>query len=348
MKKLYLDIKRDLVSLLEKEKIELTEEFLNCFLRFLSKVTNYEEEENKIKPQIILTKDIQTMVKTLSPRYVLPISREGLKGENFEKRMKTLLPFCNLGWYVYINFGENDIEYGLVRTFTGPKGLSLTQTFLSSESDESETLIDISVTNNSEIVICGIKGSKLLIDFKLFDDTSFENNNVTFNKLVTDMVSEIELPKDKEQLYQVFRKLFNLVHQKVHGTIVLVVNSQFTPNSYLEDGVWLDTPVDLSKSALDCIGDVRDIYLSELHYSLTGLFLEMMNIDGITVVDSCGKIIAYNVFLKQSFIEDTNVTGGARKRTALSLLEINDENIVGVYFQSQDGHNFYERKNIDE
>ncbi|MGW6299668.1 hypothetical protein [Peribacillus butanolivorans] len=348
MKKLYLDIKEDLVELLEKEKIVPTDNFLNIFLKFLSKVTNYEEEENKIKPKIILSTDVHRIIKTLSPRYILSISKEGINGENFEKRMKTLLPFCNLGWYVYINIGKTDIEYGLVRTFTGPKGLSLTETFLSSEFAEEDTLIDIVVTNNSEIVIGGIRKNKLLIDFKLFDDSSFESSNITFNKLVTDMVSEIEEPENKDKLFQVFRKLFNLVHQRVHGTILLVVNSQFAPNTYLEDGVWLDNPIDLSESALNCIGDARDIYLSELHYSLTGLFLEMMNIDGITVVDCCGRIVAYNVFLKQSFIEDSNVTGGARKRTALSLLKVEDENIMGVYFQSQDGHNFYEGKYGDE
>lgn len=348
MNKIYLNIKEELKDILMKEKFHPTEEFIDVFLKFLSKITNYEEEENKIKPKIILSTDIHTIIKTLSARYLLYISNEGVNGENFEKRMKTLLPFCNLGWTVYINIKSNEIEYGVVRTFTGPIGLSITETFLSTGLNEEDTLIDISVTNNSEIVIEGIRDNKLLIDFKLFDDKSYASSHRNFHKLVTDMVSEIELPEHKEKTYQVFKKLFGLVQQKVHGTILLVVNSGFSPNQFLEDGIWLNNPIDLSKSALDCIGDIKNIYLSELHYSLTGLFLEMMNIDGITVVDTCGKIMAYNVFLKQSFIEDSNVSGGARKRTALSLLQIDDNNIVGVYFQSQDGHSFYERKNENE
>lgn len=345
MKKLYLNIEEELLELLNSERIFPEKEFFGVFLKFLSKVTTYEEEENKIKPKIILSTNINDIVKSLSPRYLLPISNEKLDGSNFEKRLKTLLPFCNLGWYVYINFGQEDIEYGLVRTFTGPSGLSLPETLLSDGFGEDDTLVDITVTNNSEIMMRGIRNNQLLIDFKLFDDTSFGTNKITYEKLVKDIVSEIEDQEDRAKSNQVFAKFFEIVQQKVHGTILLVVNSQFNPNEFLEDGIWLREPIDLSKSALDSTGEIKDIYLSELHYSLTGLFLEMMNVDGITVINSCGQIIAYNVFLKQSFIEEANVTGGARKRTAMSLLRIEDENIIGVYFQSQDGHNFYERKN---
>jgi len=68
----------------------------------------------------------------------------------------------------------------------------------------------------------------------------------------------------------------------------------------------------------------------------------MMNIDGMTIIDNKGKIIAYHVFLSQNDGE-TQVSGGARRRAALSLIKEEHTDIIGVYFLSQDGFSFYER-----
>mgnify|MGYP002657831126 CR=1 FL=1 len=68
----------------------------------------------------------------------------------------------------------------------------------------------------------------------------------------------------------------------------------------------------------------------------------MLNFLGITVIDTSGRIRAYNVFITpNNGIEVTY--GGARKRAAQALLDNKNSDYVGVYFQSQDGNYFYER-----
>jgi len=70
--------------------------------------------------------------------------------------------------------------------------------------------------------------------------------------------------------------------------------------------------------------------------------MEMLNFDGITIVDNAGKIRAYNVFITPESGENI-VNGGARKRAATSLLNTKNKDYIGVYFRSQDGNYFYER-----
>jgi len=73
------------------------------------------------------------------------------------------------------------------------------------------------------------------------------------------------------------------------------------------------------------------------------MLLEMMNHDGITVIDMSGKIRGYNLFISKKVTKPLSVEGGARKRAAYSILDTGDEKIMGVYFQSQDGNSFYKR-----
>ena len=70
----------------------------------------------------------------------------------------------------------------------------------------------------------------------------------------------------------------------------------------------------------------------------------MLDFDGITIIDNSGKIRAYNVFIESTPNIENMIIGGARRRAAYSILHNKNKKIVGVYFQSQDGDNFYKEK----
>ena len=76
---------------------------------------------------------------------------------------------------------------------------------------------------------------------------------------------------------------------------------------------------------------------------ITNLFLDMLNYDGITVVDNLGRIRAYNVFVKTDLSNTINIYGGARKRAVFSIVNSRKKKIIGVYFKSQEGEVFYQR-----
>jgi hypothetical protein len=70
----------------------------------------------------------------------------------------------------------------------------------------------------------------------------------------------------------------------------------------------------------------------------------MLDFDGITVIDNAGRIRAYNVFIEANQDKDIKIVGGARRRAAYSILQNKSKKIIGVYFQSQDGDNFFKEK----
>jgi hypothetical protein len=321
------------------------EGLLNSLLRFLSKLCNYEEEEIKIRPKLIITKNIKEALKSVPYHSKIERGKGKKTGEDFDKMLKAIIPFCNLGWYVYIDIQEDDIEYGVIRSFSGPKGLTLTETLFSNLNEESVSIVEITVASKYEIDIHGISQEKLIVDFRLISEDHL-NISKMVESMSEDVVSQIEDQETREDLRSVFNKLLKLPQQRVHGTICILVNNKYSfPNKFLSDGIWFDTPINLSEAALFTIRESKDIFLGEKYYGLSGLFIEMMNIDGITVIDTQGHVRGFNLFInKQNILQPSRmISGGARKRAFYSLLETKDPDIVGIYFQSQDGEIIYER-----
>lgn len=103
------------------------------------------------------------------------------------------------------------------------------------------------------------------------------------------------------------------------------------------DGIWLREPIDFSKSYLQA-----KVYSEAQLSTIAGLFIDMLNYDGITIIDNAGRILAYNVFVETTASVSKKILGGARKRAAYTILNSKKKKIIGVYFQSQEGEVFYE------
>lgn len=338
----FSSVKSALKDLLNKECIKLPDEFLECFLKFISNACNYEEEGKKIRPHMVLGFNIDEAIIEVPNHSFIPLKKGEKNGSDLEKILKATIPFCSNGWIAYINIKEDYIEYGILRSFNGPKGLSATQVLLMGDEYQGEAeygLIEISVTSSYELYIRGLKQNNLIVDFRLITDESYENR-CNYDKMAQDIISDIKNKTEKVSLEKTFKNLLVISSQRIQGTICVVVKKDYkNASKTLSDGIWLSKPINLAKSALhtdkgtDC----------EKYYGLSGLLIEMMNLDGITIIDSQGRIKAFNVFINQAEVKDIKVGGGARKRAAYAILHTEDENILGVYFQSQDGNAFYER-----
>ncbi|PEL35490.1 hypothetical protein CN605_27960 [Bacillus toyonensis] len=341
----FSDVLEKISIFINDENIDIDERFLDSLLRFLSKVCNYEEEEIKIRPKLILTKNIEKVLKSVPYHSQIKRGKGKKDGEDFNKMIKAIMPFCNMGWYVYVDFQEDEIEYGIIRSFSGPKGLTLTETLYSNLNEEGVSIVEISVASKYEIDIHGISQEKLIIDFRLVSEDHLDVPTM-IESMSEDIVSQIDDQETREKLGDVFKKLLKLPQDRVHGTICIVVDHNYSfPNESLSDGIWFDKPIGLSEAALYSINETKDIYLGERYYGLSGLFIEMMNMDGITVIDNQGNVRGFNVFINKEIKDKpgTLISGGARKRAFYSLLETKDPGIIGVYFQSQDGEIIYER-----
>lgn len=340
-----------ILQFFEKYDIYLSKELQFQIFDFLKKICSYEEEETKIFPHLIIGHNIETEeFSKLFPVEIIHMTQES-NDKLFFKRLKPLLPFCNNGWRVYVDVGESKVDFGIIRNFSGIEGLTVDEVL--SDTNKSDLAIirqeykigyfTINPINDNELDIVAMDGEKVRINFSLQPSQNLSEKQKEM--FIKDFLSQ---SKD-EKLFRAMKKIVDLFSQKLHGTICLIVDEKCNlPNAQLIDGIFLSEPIDLVGLAKEVLDKKLNhtpeyiISLNEKYYAISGLFLDMLNFDGITVIDTSGKIRAYNVFITP--INGTQVVyGGARKRAAQALLDNKNSNYVGVYFQSQDGNYFYER-----
>ena len=335
----YTDAKESVVKLVCKEFPTMPEKFVTYVMNFLYKFCNYEEEGHKIRPSVLVTNNIDTIIKNIPTSYKLPLFFDENEGQ-FNSRMKALMGFCDIDWTVYIEIKDGKMTYGIIKTFNSIKEPNFMDLVFSNESLEENKeklhLITFDVMSSFAILLRGIKGSEVIINFSL-NDLSYVNREGVVNRFVNASLSKLKTTKKKHnEIKTLYANIFKKAFNDIHGAICVIVDKDYKDKGYFGDGIWLETPIEFSKMFIQ-----TNNYSEARLTSVAELFIAMLNYDGITIVDNAGRIRAYNVFI-QSNNKLTNIVGGARKRAAYTIVNSKVKKIVGVYFQSQDGETFYE------
>lgn len=345
-----------ILSFLNSQNIDLSPELYDELLAFLSKACTYEEEERKIRPSVVIGHNLlDDHSKSITQATTITFAEEPINDAHLNKRLKSFLPFCNNGWRVFINIDKSYITWGIVRNFNGPSGLDYAEILTSMTKEDIDNLntdfVLIDVISNYEIKLSGNNNS-CIIDFRLTQDSEDRNNPQSL--FCQDLLSGYAT--DIIKTHKAYSKIVDLFSQKLHGSICLIIKHDYSlPDKILKDGVFLNEPIDIY-SVLDNelngdnpVHDINAIINShQKFHALSGILLEMMNIDGITIVDNKGRIRAFNVFVRPESANNVTLSGGARKRAANFLKHQTNCNYIGVYFQSQDGMSSYERIDNNE
>ena len=285
-------------SLFLNEGISVKEKFVNSFINMLPGFLHYEEESQKIRPSILLCKDVEELKQIEGIDYN---EMSYFDVNEFDKRLKAFITFCINEFTIVFTFKENKIFCGIA-SYTPCDGAQLEDKLYSIHG-----FIWITAQNSKS-------SNPLFIDFS-FESTSEEvNDNIS---LLANAISKQNID-DKMKYKNIFIDVFS----RIHGTIIIVVSNK-SDNSDLQktfdDGIWLSCPIKL---------------LDEKTAWLKQVLLSMLNCDGITILNDNGEIIAFNVFITSN--TKTNQPGGARKRAFNTLTQ--NSNVIAAYFQSQDGN----------
>lgn len=339
-----------IITFFTKQNVNLTSSLFSELLGFLSSACIYKEEDQKIRPSIIIGNHLlNAEVAQLTQATVIPFVSESTERAHLVKRLKSILPFCNNGWRVFVSLDEGNLTYGIMRNFNGPSGLNIDDILTTISSSERINLginfVLIDVTSDFEIMLRG-NTDICTIDFRLVTDEKSAGAQVDFCQ---DLLSAYDF--DIKKVVSAYKKAITLFPQKLHGSICVIVSHDYNlPDSILKDGIFLETPIDIYPILAEDLNEKQSnqdisftISAHEKFHAFMGLLLEMLNIDGITVVDNKGRIRAYNVFVSPDNVDAENLSGGARKRAANYLRQQKNPNYIGVYFQSQDGMSTYER-----
>lgn len=314
---------------------------IDLLISHLYRWVNYEEEGQKISPTIILTSSINTVVKNV-PGSKKIIFYEDEDTGNFKSHIKSLIIFCKRGWNIYLSFSDTGVEYGIVKGLTSIKEKSLIQQLTTKETLDTiakrTNLIILSIVGGGVVKFKGARGNTISICFSLNSSTEYNWENEIY-EFVDACVAKVKTTPKK--LQDIKNLIFNTLQRclkDIHGTICLVVDKEFKDkNGFLADGTWLKEPIEFAKLFMR-----SNKFDENVLRSYADVLTTMLDFDGITVLDNAGRIRAYNVFIESN--NTGRIVGGARKRAAYSLLQSKLQKIIGVYFQSQDGDNFYKER----
>ncbi len=330
--------KDNVTSFFDEEFANFPPLVMSHFLNNFNEIMYYKEEGNLIRPKIIFTNNIESLIKSLPKAHMITIF-EDKDATNYNMRMKSLLAICQNDWCVFVNI-KDKITYGLAMSFASIKDKSFLRTL-----EESTTLKDkqpkifcivARPLNFYALQLHSISGRNLIVNFSLdkskYSPIASEIRafvDATFAKLRT---TQRKLQDMKNMYYNI---IFNALND-IHGTICVVVDKDYVDNGFFEDGIWLKEPISYSKlfAQSKSYNEVKLRAYSEL-------FKQMLNYDGITVLDNKGRILAYNVFVETNSKKLGYIVGGARKRAAYQIINTKRKGIEGVFFLSHEGEAFY-------
>ncbi len=323
---------KQIKAILKKEKMEVSPSFLNELLILLSKFCRYEEEENKIHPQIIIGTDIAYFLQQLTSKQVFTITNKKL--DDFLQIMKSIIPLCNDGWCIYIEVDATKTEYGFFKQTDNLTIPNFSDIIFGHKYNEQQlgarALIHISYLDASAFSIRGIYGTNVIFSFGLLKPQKRSSNMDSF--LCKNYSGSL-----KNNMKVFWQKFSSLLRQNVHGCICVFVKANSKIDSKLKGGIWLKTPILLAQhmELYKKSGDY--VNLIKLKDDVN-LCINLINNDGITLFDEYGNLIAYNLFVTSK--SKSKHAGGARRRAAEWIFEQKPEGCIAVYFQSQDGDSF--------
>ena len=338
------DAKNNVTKFFEREFCDFPPLIMSHFLNRFNDILNYSEEGRLIKPKIIFTDSIVIINRTIPKTQALTIF-EDTEATKFNMRIKSLLAIARNDWCIFVDIKETKICYGLLMTFGSIKDKNLLRLL-----EENTTLKER--TNKISCIIArplnfysmqlhSISGNSLVVNFSLdksksniFNTEIREFVDATFSKLRT---TQLKL-NDMKNMYL---NIFSNVLSYINGAICVIVDKDYVDTGLFEDGTWLKEPISFSK-----LFTQSKSYNESKLQAFADLFMNMLNYDGITIVDNLGRIRAFNVFVEPNSKKVGYVVGGARKRAAYHILSTKRKDIVGIYFQSHEGEVFFQEMKV--
>ncbi len=341
---IFFDNAKDSVTnFFEKEFVNFPPLLMSHFLNRFNDIMNYTEEGSSIRPKILFTDSIETIAKIMPKTNMLTVFEDS-EATMFNSRLKSLLAIAKQDWCLFIDIKDSKISYGLIMSFRSIKDKNILRLI-----EENVSLRDRPNRINAVLArpvnfytmyLHSISGNDLVVNLSLDKSKNHtfavevrEFIDVTFSKLRTTQ-------RKLDDMKNMYLNIFTNVLSDVNGAICVVVDKDYKDNGLFSDGIWLKEPISFSK-----LFTQSKSYSEEKLQAYASLFINMLNYDGITIIDNQGRIRAYNVFVEPNSKKVGYVVGGARKRAAFHILSTKKKDILGVYFQSHEGEVFFQQLN---
>lgn len=310
----------------------------------IDRLKGYREEGKSLTPQIYFLgeSDLLTFKKTL-PGFEF-IQFGDCEGEEKVCRvaLKKGAPLAQNGWHILILLmGQGKFKFGVFRQ--NESLIALPVDDLLSGVDSFFKFIVLKQVGLQALSLHGCSDCSLHIHYSTTLDPALTDVTHVGNLcrlIATDVSKNFEdLAEVEGHFTRVLQKVFTDAGNEGHGFLVAVVPSCDAPglkSGDFKDGQFLEPAVEIFERVRLCHSEKS----LQPHFNLEAavyLVKGMLCTDGITLFDTQGRVLGFNIFVKPVG-EAQNSIGGARKRTFSLLAElVSQGQLAGAFMRSQDG-----------
>lgn len=307
--------KEDIIDFIQNHtQNKLYENLIDYIIKFLPKMCSYYEEGERIIFDICIGYNLEENC-TFTLNKIFELDLDHFSEERLNYWIKSLAILCKKDANIYLSQKNNTVECGIwySNIYSGVAAENIIV---------NDYAIRFSYLGENQILIYS-KTKKAIVDFDFLDES----------------INEIELfdkTKYRGTVKIGWKDIFKVVKRIVHGTICLIVNEDWDINdcNFKNADGSLDF-IEIKKLNINLTEDMKNSKI-ELFQRHKDMLINMLNYDGITILNTRGYIVAYNAFVHSSSI-DMKCIGGARTRAKNSLKSNKQNGYVGLYYQSQEG-----------
>jgi len=322
-------------SFLFSEKFPQLDEIKLGIVSIIDIISNLKEEGILLTPEIIVTTNLSNILKPIPYKNIISIGQLEISPNNFNVILKRCSYLAMKNWTIFIEIIGKIINYGL---------LSSESSDLSpSTYDQIAGKLSINI-NNTPMIYIKILGDKNIEVKgnckKLIISLSLNKKILVFDYKLDIFINDLVLKVDSginNNMKLFYTHTFEKSFSKSGGCLIALIDDEncviedFKNNN--DDGIYLQNPIDLNNIFLEIKenNDLINNYYSLTHYA--NLITNMIYFDGITLLSNKGKILGYNIFVKNN--NKACIIGGARKRAFIELQK--SKYLISCLFKSYDG-----------
>lgn len=315
---------------------------VNLIVELVYELAAYREEDVPFFPTVYLVKrtneaDTLSIIAPGSER--INLRNVDLSKSSGARILKDCAALADGGWSIFVDVTESIARYGIFRSEVLPISLSSSDRMADPNSvSGSALLIQNCARNCVELIASDGKRLEFGLTANRPAEESVTDSFYALCAAVTCSVSE----RNRDSARAYLKRLIVQICQRCHGTMIAVLKKgeSKVPDSF-SDGVVLEEPVDLLGAFQELTSESKAATLAMLS-ARESVLRGMIQSDGITVLSTDGRVLAYRVFVKPNEDErmgmaGIDLRGGARSR-AFELLKLRLGGTIScAFFRSQDG-----------
>ena len=300
----------------------------------VNNIAAYSEEGVQLRPECIVTTDINLVAKVLPTHLLLPIDSLSMDAVSFHRGLKACAPLARDGWVVYFAVTEDRVEFGLLATGLAEPNPSTYSHLREIISDLEPSVTYLRCARDKVVLLVG-RSNRSAVSFSLEHISHIENGDMM--EVATAVVKSVDEAFGTASL-AFFCGLIEQACEESHGCLIAVVDEYDVKEAalwgHVSNRILLPKPLSL----VDLLNASQYEASTDAHSRLravSGVARRMMGHDGATVFTTDGRLVAYNCFVPTNDENTTSIVGGARSRAFEKLTQM--EVVSCAFMCSHDG-----------